>query len=73
MKKKDLLKDVVKHIDIKKIKNKVKENTYDGISWIELFFNSDVHIVGFGFDFYEIDLWNILTKRARLISESVQV
>ncbi|MEG1031933.1 MAG: SIR2 family protein [Acinetobacter sp.] len=64
---------ITKNIDIKKIKNKVKENTYDGISWIELFFNSDVHIVGFGFDFYEIDLWNILTKRARLISESVQV
>lgn len=51
---------------IKPIKDKVNLNEYDNLSWVELFFNSDVHIIGFGFDFYEIDLWNILTKRSRL-------
>lgn len=54
---------------IQNIENKIKNNSYDQISWIELFFNSDIHIVGFGLDFYEIDLWNILTKRARLKSK----
>ena len=51
---------------IKPIKEKVELNEYDNLSWIELFFKSDVHIIGFGFDFYEIDLWNILAKRSRL-------
>lgn len=51
---------------IKPIEEKVKLNEYDNLSWVELFFNSDVHIIGFGFDFYEIDIWNILTKRSRL-------
>lgn len=55
--------------EIKRIEDKVATKSYDGLSWIELFFNSDVHIVGFGFDFYEIDLWNILTKRVRLKSQ----
>ena len=55
---------------IQKIEKKIAENKYDNLSWIELFFNTDVHIVGFSFDFYEIDLWNILTKRARLQSSS---
>lgn len=54
---------------IKKIEDKISSKSYDNLSWIELFFNSDVHIVGFSFDFYEIDLWNILTKRARLKSK----
>lgn len=52
--------------EIKPIKEKVELNEYDNLSWVELFFKSDVHIIGFGFDFYEIDLWNILAKRSRL-------
>lgn len=54
---------------IKKIEDKIASKSYDNLSWVELFFNSDVHIAGFSFDFYEIDLWNILTKRARLKSQ----
>ncbi|MCJ8326248.1 MAG: hypothetical protein MJK08_04015 [Campylobacterales bacterium] len=30
------------------------------------FFNTDIHILGFGLDYSEIDLWWILNKRARL-------
>ena len=48
------------------IENKIKSSKYDNISWIELFFNSDIHILGFGLDYSEIDLWFILNKRSRL-------
>lgn len=34
-------------------------------SWIDLFFTSDIHIVGLSLDFVEIDLWWLLTYRAR--------
>lgn len=35
--------------------------------WADLFFLTDVHIIGFGMDFSEIDIWWLLTKRARLM------
>lgn len=41
------------------------KNKFDESSWIELLFNSNVHIIGLGLDFSEIDLWWILNKRAR--------
>jgi len=41
------------------------KNKYDETSWIELFFNSNVFIIGLGLDFSEIDLWWVLNKRAR--------
>jgi hypothetical protein len=34
-------------------------------SWIDLFFKKDIHIVGLKLDFEEIDLWWLLTYRAR--------
>lgn len=49
------------------MEDKIKRNSFDYISWIELFFNSDVHILGFGLDYSEIDLWSILNKRSRLM------
>lgn len=54
---------------LKSIKEKIKSGKFDGISWVELFFNSNLHILGFGMDYSEIDLWWILNKRARLMSE----
>jgi len=45
------------------------EDNYDGFSWIELFFNSNVHIIGFGLDYSETDIWWILNRRARIIKE----
>ena len=38
-------------------------------SWIDLFFISDVHVVGYGFDMSEIDLWWILNRRIRILKE----
>jgi len=53
-------------IKTKSIKQKLKnEVSFDGVSWIELFFNSDVHIIGFGLDYSETDIWWILNRRAR--------
>ena len=33
--------------------------------WIDLLFNTDVHILGLGLGYEEVDLWNILTTRKR--------
>ena len=41
---------------------------YYGDSWMELFFTHDIHIVGLSLDVCEIDLWWLLTYRAKLIS-----
>ena len=35
------------------------------LSWIDLFFTKDVYILGLGLDYTEIDLWWLLTYRAR--------
>ena len=45
---------------------KIENDTYDGISWAELFFTSNVYIAGFGMDYAEIDLWWLINYRARL-------
>lgn len=36
-------------------------------SWIDLFFCSDVYIVGYGLDYSDIDLWWILNIRNRYL------
>ncbi|SKB36436.1 hypothetical protein SAMN05660841_00032 [Sphingobacterium nematocida] len=47
---------------IRRLKMKGKLNLQ---SWIDLFFTHDVHIFGLSLDFVEIDLWWLLTYRAR--------
>lgn len=37
------------------------------LSWIDAFFFTNLHIIGFGLDFAEIDVWWILNRRARLL------
>ena len=39
------------------------------ISWIDAFFYMNLHIIGLGLDFSEIDLWWLLTRRARFIQK----
>ena len=41
----------------------------DILSWIDLFFMSNVYIIGLGLFYEEIDLWWILTIRKRLIQK----
>ncbi len=50
------------------IKEKLFNNNFDGYSWVELFFSSNVHILGLSLDFSETDLWWVLNKRARISS-----
>lgn len=35
-------------------------------SWLDIFLRDDVHIVGLGLDYNEIDLWWLLSYKARL-------
>lgn len=39
------------------------------VCWMDLFFNSDVHILGFAMEFSEIDVWWVINLRARFIKE----
>jgi len=50
-------------------------DTTDGTtySWLDVFFRDDVHIVGLGLDYTEIDLWWALTYKARLKARRVDV
>jgi len=50
----------------KSIVDKLRNKNFSGSSWLELFFNSNIHIIGFSLDYAEIDLWWIINKRARM-------
>jgi len=54
----------------KKLTDKIMNVDFDDYSWVELFFNSNIHIVGFSLDYCEIDLWWIINKRARLLRDN---
>lgn len=45
---------------------KCKTQHFDYLSWAELFFYTDVYIVGLGMDFSEIDIWWLLNKHMRI-------
>ena len=49
--------------EIDKYLNRSKQG--DLQSWIDLFFNTDVHVLGLAMGYEEIDLWNVLTARKR--------
>lgn len=40
------------------------------LSWIDAFFFSNLHIIGLAIDFSEIDIWWLLSRRARLMKNS---
>lgn len=42
-------------------------------SWLDVFLRDDIHIVGLGLDYTEIDLWWVLTYKARLRAKGVPV
>ena len=56
----------------KPIIEKLKKGSFDNgfLSWIDLFFMTDVFILGFGMAYSETDLWWILNRRARLKKNS---
>lgn len=56
---------------------KIQERLRDGIekpfSWLDLFFISDIYIMGFSLLYEEIDLWWILTRRKRLMRQGANI
>lgn len=52
------------HKRIKNNKNNIKKQ-----SWIDLMYVDEIHILGLGLGFEEIDLWWLLTDRARFLNE----
>lgn len=53
--------------------DKCKSQKFDDISWVDLFFSTDLYIVGFGLDFSEIDIWWLLNKRARMMVDIKEI
>lgn len=51
------------YLNTKKPEHKFEE------SWIDYFFNKNIHILGFGMDYSEITLYQILHERARRIAD----
>lgn len=47
------------------IENKFIHQAFNNSSWIELFFTTNIHIVGFSMDFAETDIWWLINQRAR--------
>jgi len=57
--------DYTKEKNLAPLIMRIEKNKLDGHSWIDLFFTKDVHILGLSLDTSEIDLWWLLTYRAR--------
>lgn len=48
------------------ISDKILNDRFSGSSWVELFFNSDIHMLGYSLDYVETDIWWIIDRRARM-------
>ena len=53
-------------IFIEKMTDKILSDNYCNTSWVDLFFHTNMHILGLGLDYTETDIWWVLNKRARL-------
>lgn len=58
-----------KGVPLDNMPQRLKAGIKEAISWIDLFFMSNIHILGFGLDYSETDLWWILNKRKRYIRQ----
>ena len=53
---------------VSEINQYIKEDHSEAVNtWIDLFFRTNVYIIGFGLAYEETDLWYVLTIRKRLI------
>ncbi|QAV24356.1 hypothetical protein PH4a_13820 [Proteus hauseri] len=53
---------------IEKITKKLEKSSFCLTSWVDLFFCTNIHIIGFSLDYSETDIWWLLNKRARFSS-----
>ena len=51
---------------LSKFSNKKAAHKGDVETWVDLFLEYEVHIIGFGFDYTENHLWDLLTRKHRL-------
>ncbi len=61
-----------KKAKLKPLVNRLGRDDFKLESWVDLFFCSDVHIIGLSCDYIESDLWWLFTIRARRILEKSQ-
>lgn len=57
-------------VSVKPMLEKLRDASFCFTSWVDLFFSSNVHIIGFSLDYSETDIWWVLNKRARFLSEA---
>ena len=55
---------------VESILYRIKEGIEEPLSWIDLLFMTDIHIIGQGLDYAEVDLWWLLNKRRRYMHEN---
>lgn len=60
-----------KTISIESMTAKLENDSFCHTSWVDLFFSSNVHIVGLSLDYSETDLWWVLNKRARFATDNL--
>ena len=51
---------------VESMTKRLNEGIKEILSWIDLFFISDVHIIGLNLGYEETDLWWVLNKRRRI-------
>jgi hypothetical protein len=54
---------------VEPMQKKLESATYCFTSWVDLFFSSNVHIIGLSLDYSETDIWWLLNKRARFAAD----
>lgn len=60
-----------KSVAVASMQEKLKADSYCLTSWVDLFFSSNMHIVGLSLDYSETDLWWVLNKRARFVADGL--
>lgn len=64
-------KRLASHIDFDSSKYGFTDNGTSLVSWIDAFFFANLHIIGITLDFSEIDIWWLLSRRARLLKSGL--
>ncbi|SFD52980.1 SIR2 family protein [Pseudoalteromonas denitrificans] len=62
-------KDTYKKKTFKPLLKRIKAETVENESWLDLFFTKNIHIFGLSLDFVESDLWWLLTFREKMKCE----
>ena len=58
---------------ISKFSQKNRSSVVDVECWVDLFLEHEVHIIGFGLDYTENHLWNLITEKQRLKKKGLSI